>query len=123
MSSKGNYMFVENKKFEPFASEFQKCFKELTNSLSKIWKEYDFKMGAGDAYAWPDYSKEEMKKMNQNLDSNIKKVILEISNKFNLKEYRDYVRNFLSIGLNYMKTRDFSIIFLIITQMAKLKIQ
>ena len=62
-------MFVENKEYEPFALEFKRCYKELITKLSEIWNEYDFEMSVGDSYAFPNYTKEEIEKKNNELNN------------------------------------------------------
>ena len=68
-------MFIENKEYEPFALEFKRCYKELISKLSEIWNEYDFEMGVGDPYAFPNYTKEEIEKKNNELNNKIKRRI------------------------------------------------
>ena len=67
-------MFIENKEYEPFALEFKRCYKELISKLSEIWNEYDFEMGVGDPYAFPNYTKEEIEKKNNELNNKINRV-------------------------------------------------
>ena len=62
-------MFIENKEYEPFALEFKRCYKELITKLSEIWNEYDFEMSVGDPYAFPNYTKEEIEKKNNELNN------------------------------------------------------
>ena len=42
---------------------------ELISKLSEIWNEYDFEMGVGDPYAFPNYTKEEIEKKNNELNN------------------------------------------------------
>ena len=71
-------MFIENKEYEPFALEFKRCYKELISKLSEIWNEYDFEMGVGDPYAFPNYTKEEIEKKNNELNNKIKNSLVHV---------------------------------------------
>ena len=64
-------MFIENKEYEPLALEVKRCYKELITKLSEIWNEYDFEMSVGDPYAFPNYTKEEIEKKNNELNNKI----------------------------------------------------
>ena len=85
-------MFIENKEYEPFALEFKRCYKELISKVSEIWNEYDFEMGVGDPYAFPNYTKEEIEKKNNELNNKIKKAVDQIVNSFSIKENIDFIK-------------------------------
>lgn len=89
-------MFIENKEYEPFALEFKRCYKELISKLSEIWNEYDFEMGVGDPYAFPNCTKEEIEKKNNELNNKIKKAVDQIVNSFSIKENKDFIKYSLS---------------------------
>ena len=80
-------MFVENEKNSQFAIEFKKSYIELINELKNMWGDYDFKMGVGDPYAFPEYSKEEIMAMNDDLMNSISQLVLNLSSNFKYKEY------------------------------------
>ena len=88
-------MFIENNEYEPFALEFKRCYKELISKLSEIWNEYDFEMSVGDPYAFPNYTKEEIEKKNNELNNKIKKAVDQIVNSFSIKENIDFIKYLL----------------------------
>lgn len=101
-------MFVENKEFEAFATEFKNSFEELVDNLNKLWKEYDFNNGVGDPYADSKYSKEEIEKMNNELEKNINKLVVRLANDFKLSKYKVFIESLLSyLSKQYKEMRWF----------------
>ena len=99
-------MFVENEKNSQFAIEFKKSYIELINELKNMWGDYDFKMGVGDPYAFPEYSKEEIMAMNDDLMNSISQLVLNLSSNFKYKEYHDFIYSiFTYLAKNYEKIR------------------
>ena len=97
-------MFVENEELDLFAKEFKRCYVELINGLSKIWEEYDYKTGSGDAFASLDYSKEEIEKINNDLVSSIHQLVLDISSSFKYTEQKSLVSSiFAYLANDYAK--------------------
>ena len=89
-------MFVESAKYELFAVEFKKSFNELINGLKQIWYDYDFKAGAGNPYYYPEFSDEEIKKDEEELDTNIQNLICNLSSKFELGQYSSFIKDFFT---------------------------
>ena len=89
-------MFIESTKHELFAVEFKKSFNELINGLQQIWYDYDFKFGVGDPYYSPNFSDEEIKKIHEELDTNIQNLICNLSIKFELGQYSSFIKEFFT---------------------------
>ena len=89
-------MFIESTKHELFAVEFKKSFNELINGLKQIWYDYDFKFGVGDPYYSPNFSDEEIKKIHEELDTNIQNLICNLSIKFELGQYSSFIKEFFT---------------------------
>ena len=99
-------MLGENEKNSQFAIEFKKSYIELINELKNMWGDYDFKMGVGDPYAFPEYSKEEIMAMNDDLMNSISQLVLNLSSNFKYKEYHDFIYSiFTYLAKNYEKIR------------------
>ena len=49
-------------------------------------------MGVGDPYAFPNYTKEEIEKKNNELNNKIKKAVDQIVNSFSIKENIDFIK-------------------------------
>ena len=108
-------MFIENKEYEPFALEFKRCYKELISKLSEIWNEYDFEMGVGDPYAFPNYTKEEINTLLENkADSSHTHVVADIA------DGNDVVQIFLILCRKFglvvqMKSHLIDILFVLVS--------
>ena len=101
-------MFVDDKKYLPFALEFKQSFNNLIKGLRKIWSDYDFKTGTGEAFFDHEFTMEEIKELNDKLDKNIQDLLNSICNSFSFPIYKPFMKEFLSyFNKRYIDTRWF----------------